>query len=252
MWQEAEKIIASYHCQKYVQSLLDYWESHPPTLGHGLSHILRVVTKIEKIGKTNQFPDIQSLIIGALYHDIYRPAEAKDGEDDQTPGAVISEQILTSLNTPQKTVDVIKDALISHDSWRSQPDAPLFSVILSLADKAAHNPTIVYGYAWASNKQIGKPVYDSHLQAIYAFSKYQLRAWEVIYKHQIPGYELAAQAYITIFDYITKQYYSDPNNQNFFQHLNQIAYTYREEEQAALQVYLPSKTVIRRVMNLCQ
>lgn len=245
------EIIQHLKLEKYVSALLDYWEIHPPQLSHGFSHAIKVAKNVQIIGIKNNFPDIFSLIIGALYHDIYRPVEAKDAEEDQSPGIEITNRILKKLNTPPQTIQKVHDALSTHDSWRGQSDAPLFSVILSLADKAAHDQTTVYGYSWASNKNAGKPVYTNHLQSLYAISKYQTRAWEVIYKHQIPGSELAAKAYLNIFKFISDEYLNDPASTNFFKLLDDLAEVYRNEEITALKTFGRSPASIKKIMQLC-
>jgi HD superfamily phosphohydrolase YqeK len=245
------KIIANRHqCEHLIDAVLEYWENNPPTLGHGFAHILEVAVNGYEFAQKNQYPEPIELFIAGLYHDIYRPAEGKDGEDDQRKGAEISQEILRKHNVAEETVSKLYTALMSHDDWRGTEKVSDYELILSTADKASHNSKIVYGYSWASNKKLEKAFYSSHKQALYAFSKFQLRAWEIFMKHPIIGTEKAIEAYLEIYSDLTKNYLNDLENRHFFDLLDKVAATLRAEEEQTLKAFNQSDEKIQKITVL--
>jgi len=78
----SKKIVDKHGLQRYVDILLDYWEQNPATLGYGFGHVLEVAVEAYEIGEMNDYDKPEHLFIDGLFHDIYRPVESKDGEEE--------------------------------------------------------------------------------------------------------------------------------------------------------------------------
>jgi hypothetical protein len=248
---KAEAIISRYSLKKYLDVLLDYWEVHPTTLGHGFLHVLKVAVNANEVGENNLYKNSEDLFIGSLFHDIYRPAEGKVGEEDQRQGAIITEQLFKENKFSQELTAKVKAMILSHDDWRGSKEPPQFDLLISVADKISHDPGIAYHYAWASNKfskkNTGKPVYYNHLIPLYGFVKYQQRAWEVFMKHPINGTEKAIQSYLRIYRTIADNYLADPEGKNFFAYIDKLADEYRREEIELLRYFGRTEASIKKI-----
>lgn len=250
---KAKKIVEEHDLQKYVDMLLDFWEKHPTTLGHGFEHVLRTAVQGYEIAELNDYPDPEHLFIGGLFHDVHRPAEGEDGEEDQYLSLKISIDLFYNSKIPSEIATKVLHAIESHDNWRGKQDAPQYDVLLSMADKASHSELIAYSYIWSSNKyqieKIGKPVYTSHLQGLYAFGKYQIRAWEVMMKHPVNGVERAIDSYIRIYRTISDNYEQDPTGKEFMSYLENVSSECRAEEQQCLQAFGREESSIAKIMH---
>lgn len=217
---KALKIVKSYRLSQYIDVLTKYWSENPPIPGHGFLHVIQVRVESYIFGKDNNYPKPEYLFLGGLFHDIYRPAEGKHGEEDQTPGADIVEELFRENNLDKKAMELIIGAIKTHDSWRGIDKPPLFDLYLSLGDKASHTTDLVDSYVWINNRkrQIKKkePVYSNHFQTLSQWYKYQPRAWEIFTKYKyVKGIEKCIQKYIDIVKSTISRYEKDPEGVNF-------------------------------------
>jgi len=249
----AQKIIIRHKLQSYVDLLLDYWAENPTTLGHGFSHVLEVAVEAYEIAKLNNYPQPEHLFIGGLFHDIYRPAEGKGGNEDQTLGAKITKDLFDKNKVPEEITQKIYAALISHDDWRGEKQVSIFDLLLSTGDKAAHDFTVTYGYIWASNKfakdKGEKPFFTNHLHDLYLFMQYQMRAWEVFMKHPIKGTERAIAKYLNIYQTTADNYLKDKQAKKFFAYVDKIAEQVRTKEIKYLKFFKVPDAKIKKLMQ---
>src|SRR5690606_14163989 len=107
-------------------------------------------------------------------------------------------------------------------------------------------------YVWSSNnyfiKTTGKPKYNSHLITLYAFNKYQQRAWEIFIKHLIIGTEKAIESYLHIYSETTKAYLNDPNGESFFEYLDKVVRECRDYEKKSLEAFTSDTNLISAVV----
>lgn len=239
----------------YVDVLLSYWKDNPTTLGHGFAHVLSVAIEAVKLGEANNYDNPVELFIGGLFHDIHRPAEGQDGEEDQSKGAAITHKLLEQHGTDHAVIEKVVNMIKSGDKWPDLPQPPLFDLLLSFADKITHTLVIANSYIWASNKYLREhslpSKYTSHLQALYAFNKYQMRAWEIFMKHPINGTELAVEAYNTIICDTINAYRQDPKGEHFDEYIESFAEYYREQEITSLTHMGLSQEDITKLMIRC-
>lgn len=196
-------IISRYRLEDYINVLLDYWESNPPIPGHGFWHILEVAINSYELGILNNYKNPDYLFIGGLFHDIYRPAEGKHGEEDQTYGAEVVKKLFEENKFPTKIKNLITNAILSHDSWRKGGNVNRFDLLLSLGDKAAHRLLLTDSFVWITNRNMETrskfKIYSTHLETLAAFYRYQLRAWEIFMKfNTVIGIEKSIKAYMGI------------------------------------------------------
>ncbi len=101
---------------------------------HGFDHIMRVTRLCEIIG-IRENADMDILIPAALFHDIARPLEEKDGTPHEEEGAKIAVSFLSSIQYEPALIPGITHAIRTHryrsDKWPKTPEAK----ILSDADK---------------------------------------------------------------------------------------------------------------------
>jgi HD superfamily phosphohydrolase YqeK len=239
----------------YVDLLLSHWKENPTTLGHGFAHVLAVAIEAVKLGEANNYNNPVELFIGGLFHDIYRPAEGLDGGEDQSRGAAITHKLLEEHGTNHDIVEKVVNMINSHDEWRDQQNPPILDLIVSIADKISHTPIITNSYVWASNKYLKEhnmpPKYKSHMQTLYAFNKYQMRAWEIFMKHPVTGTELAVESYNTIVCETINAYREDPNGEHFAEYVEAFAQNYREREITYLAHVDLSQEEITKLMIRC-
>lgn len=250
----AKEITDRHNLYKYIDIILDYWTENPTTLGHGFSHVLKVAVEAYELGELNGYGKPENLFIGSLFHDIYRPAEGKDGEEDQTRGASIVKELFTKEKVPDNITKMIMSSILSHDNWAGRKDANVFDIIVSIGDKATHQELIYY-YVWASNKYAedkgGEIKYKNHLEVLYGFVKYQQRAWDIFIKHPIRGIERAVEAYIEGYRKVSDNYKKDRKGKNFQNYLKNQAEEYRKEERKYLELYGRDDRSIKRIMARC-
>ncbi|MFS8131413.1 MAG: HD domain-containing protein [Candidatus Dojkabacteria bacterium] len=252
---EAKNISSKYNLNKYIDILLNYWESNPTSLGHGFSHVLKVAVYSYQLGQRNNYEKPEDLFIGGLFHDIYRPVEDKGGEEDQTKGAEITEKLFLENNIDPDLTSKIKGAILSHDNWIGTDNVPQFDLILSTGDKASHDTLLTDSYVWASikySKEKGQsPVFKNHLDTLSLFMKYQQRAWSLFKKHQIEGTELAIEAYIKINEKTFKEWRNDTKGDHFEDYINNNAETFRKVETEYLKAFDRNENSIKKIMTNC-
>lgn len=228
-----KEILEQYNLKTYLDPLVEHWTKTPPTLGHGPLHAFRVAVNGYELARLNDYNAPEEVFVIGLFHDIHRPAEGKDGEEDQTLGAKFSEKILKENGSEKDLIDKVLYCINSHDDWRDEESPKKYALYFSFADKSTHKP-VIYEYAYASNKTLasnGKPIrYTSHLAIYAAFTKYQLRAWEIFQKFDIKGKERAIDAYVDGYREVGLNYQEDPKGENFERYLEKTAIEYQKEE----------------------
>jgi len=217
--------------------------------------VIKVAVEAYEIGKLNKYDHPEYLFVGGLFHDVHRPAEGEDGEEDQYLSLKITIDLFYKANIPASIATKVLHAIESHDNWRGRKQIPQFDLLLSTADKAAMSPIISYGYVWASNKysaeKIGKPIYTSHLQLIYAFLKYQQRAWEIFIKHPVKGTERAINAYLDTNEVLFENFKKQKTEKQFFAYVEALVETFRAEETRYIKHFTKDKNSVGLIMKRC-
>ena len=163
--------------------LANYLPEHPPSLAHGYSHFRKVTQHCcdlsEKIGVER--PDLMYVV--GLYHDVYRPAEGKDGkEDHESKGAEIIRDNLALVLSPNDLGAVVS-TLVGHDKAIITGRGTREMIILSLADKVDMSAQRCVAYAWASNKNARSAnetiPYPSFKSILEFFRRYRTKADQV-------------------------------------------------------------------------
>ena len=251
----SKEIVEKYNLQKYVDILLNYWEKNPPTLGHGFNHVIKTAVESFDIAQLNNYHSPQELFIGGLFHDIFRPAETGEGTEDQTKGAEIAKNLFIENSIDENITQKVIGAILSHDDWRGTENPPEFDVLLSYGDKISHDMSVTYGYIWSVNKftksKLGKPKFTNHLFPLYAFLKYEQRAWEIFIKHPIKGSDKAIDSYIYINQTTMNNYKNDKSAENFSNYVEEIAEEYRINEKSYLAAFNRSSKSIENLMKNC-
>ncbi len=101
---------------------------------HGLDHVMRVTSLAERIGRT-EGADLDILIPAALFHDIARPVEKKDGTPHEEKGAEMAELFLTGIHYDESLIPPIVHAIRTHRFRSDKKPGTLEAKILSDADK---------------------------------------------------------------------------------------------------------------------
>ena len=217
---KSKEILNKYSLDTHVKALLDYWEANNPTPGHGFLHVLTTGVNSFELGKLNKYNHPQYLFLGGLFHDIYRPAEGKHGEEDQAYGAVVVGELFQKNNFSCEIKDLIVSAIQNHDNWKESKNPPVFELLLSIGDKASHNTLLTDSYVWINNRRMEiktEPcIYTNHLETLSSFYKYQQRAWQIFTRYKnIKGIERAIIAYMDIVTTTISRYKEDPNGDSF-------------------------------------
>lgn len=114
--------------RRYVEETMDRPGSH------GLDHVLRVVHLCEVIGKEER-ADMKVLLPAALFHDIARDVEEKEGIPHEVAGAEHAERYLRSIGYDGDRILAISHAIRSHRFSTGCEPETLEAKILSDADK---------------------------------------------------------------------------------------------------------------------
>lgn len=213
--------IAEHHkLSKFIDVLIEYWGENPPIPGHGFVHVIQVAVESYAFGEENNYEKPEYLFLGGLFHDIYRPAEGKHGEEDQTPGADVVKELFQKNNLDKAAMKLIVGVIKTHDNWRGTDNPPVFDLYLSLGDKASHTQYLVDSYVWINNRKRflmkKEPVYSNHLQTLTQWYRYQPRAWEIFTKYNhVKGVEKSIQKYLDIVKSTIQRYEEDPEGLNF-------------------------------------
>lgn len=250
----AKKIISQYNLEKYIEILLDYWEKHPTSAGHGFAHVLKVAQNSFELGVKNNYENPDELFVGGLFHDIYRPIRDEGGNEDQTKGADITRKLFEEKDIDKKLTSKVVSMILSHDSWRDSNQPPMLDLLISVGDKISHSALIAYSYVWASNKfaeeQGKEKMFSNHFHTLYVFNKYQQRAWDIFMKFNkiVNGMDQAIESYLNIYSEATKNHLDDPKGERFNEKVLEYIKRYNEEEKAALKAFDLRDDRIKKLM----
>jgi hypothetical protein len=250
----ATEIIIKHNLQRYLSAFAEYLVKNPPQLGHGFAHAIDVAIASYDLAILNRFEHPEYLFIGGLFHDIYRPSLGEAAQEDQTPGADISKQILQDLNAPQELIDYIYHALKTHDEWRKESQAPVFDLLLSIGDKIAYDARNGYAYTWSSTKlvkSLGKSMpYNTHQEAMRYFVVYQQRAWEIFTKFdkQIIGMNRAVESYLKAYQLYGDAIRFDPGNLQYWNYVVTQAKLCHEYECAIIRGLINEEGKLKLIM----
>jgi HD superfamily phosphohydrolase YqeK len=237
----------------YVDALLNYWEENPvSSLGHGFGHVLEVAVEAYELAKLNQYDDPKLLFLAGLYHDVYRPAEGKDGEEDHhNKGFSEVEKILSTIEVDELFFKEFKIA--TSDKWKTSAEPPLFPSILFIADKIALNSRMADAYAWASNDyalmNIKDLPYQTPYQTLNGYVKYMSKIIELVLKLDLIGKEPAISNYVEVLNHCLRMCFNDPEGKNYQNYLDTVADMYREKEMKYLQAFGRSKESIKKIIH---
>jgi len=251
----AAEIIQKYSLQEYLKEFTLYFSKHPPQLGHGFGHAIDVAIASYDLAVLNNYVNPEYLFIGGLFHDIYRPSLGEAAQEDQTPGAKISKNILEKLNAPTKLIESIYHALKTHDDWRKEEIAPTFDLLLSIGDKIAYHARNGYSYTWSSSKMVkslGREMpYNTHHEAMKYFVIYQQRAWEIFTKfdNQILGMDKAVESYLTAYQLYGDAIRFDPTNLQYWNYVVTQARLCHEYECSLIRGLLKDENMLRLIMS---
>jgi len=175
-----------------------YFQTHPPTLGHGYSHLKKVARLSYQLAIKNAFQKPELAYISGLLHDLYRPAMGQAGQEDhEAITAKEAEKILAKTLLASETEKII-NAILNHDEIIQKNKATLLMKILSIADKTDMSFQRAVAYTWASNhylKTKGKIGYKNFMETMRDFCHYQVKAWKVFLAVEIKGVNQAVEAY---------------------------------------------------------
>ena len=101
---------------------------------HGFDHVMRVTRLCEFIGIKKQ-ADMDILVPAALFHDIARPREEKDGTPHEEEGAKNAGIFLSSIEYDPALIDSITNAIRTHRYRSVDKPGNLEAKILADADK---------------------------------------------------------------------------------------------------------------------
>jgi len=119
----------------HLQKIHTYVKSAFSASGsHGFDHVMRVTCLCEMIGK-KEHANMDILIPAALFHDIARPLEKKDGTPHEEEGAKIAESFLSSIHYEPALIPPIAGAIRTHRYRSDQKPKTPEAKILSDADK---------------------------------------------------------------------------------------------------------------------
>jgi hypothetical protein len=249
----AKEIINLHSLEPYIQSLLDLWvDSEPPSLGHGFGHVLEVAVECYELAQINSYEYPQELFIAGLFHDVYRPAEGKDGrEDHHQKSCELSLQILESLDAKPEYIERFKFAL--SDDWKKMEELDDFSSLLFLGDKSRLNREMADAYAWASNNYClnnGKEiVYKSALHTMNGFVNYFHKIIPILLKIKLDGTGKIIDNFVEIVISLKDQHKMDPKGSNFQEYLEKKAREFSKKEKKYLKEFIKSDTKLKSLLN---
>ena len=116
----------------------------------------------------------------------------------------------------------------------------------------SHKNIILY-YVWSSNKytksKFNTLAYKNYLDVIFAFVKYQVRAWDIFKKYPGPQTNIALEVYLDMYKLFIELYYSDKLGIGFINKIEDYAKICRKEEMLFLTEFGRSKESIKRIMK---
>jgi hypothetical protein len=157
--------------------LANYLPEHPPSLAHGYSHFMKVTADCCLLAeKSGERSDLMYVV--GLCHDIYRPAEGKDGKEDHEVrgGEIVREKF--ELVLPPNDLDLVVSTIVNHDEAIKEGRGTKMMKILTLSDKSDMSAQRCIAYAWASNKNSmpGNIKYPSFKSIFDFFCNYRRKA----------------------------------------------------------------------------
>lgn len=252
---QTKEIVVKHNLEKFIDILVDYWAENPPTLGHGFHHVLRVAVEAYQLGIENDYEAPEDLFVGGLFHDIHRPTESGEGNEDQTLGAEIVKKLFSKNEIDSDLTSKVVAMINSHDNWRHQENPPQYDLLISVADKICMNSLLSDSYVWAVNNHAleggNKPILTSHFTNLANWLNYQTRAWEIFknYRQQVTGIEAAIASYIESTKDAFKKYENDPRDENFFAYFESRAKEATQLEEEYLQEFLEDNQKIAAIME---
>lgn len=177
----------------------NYLADHPPTLGHGYSHLKKVARLAYQLAIKNAFNGPEIAYVAGFFHDLYRPAMGEAGQEEHEEiTARETEELLKRTSFAKKTKE-IELAILNHDeAIQAGKSTPLME-ILSIADKTDMSFQRAVCYSWASNRYLrekGKIAYTSFMETMRDFCFFQVKAWKVFLAVDIKGVKQATEAYL--------------------------------------------------------
>ena len=250
----AKAIISEHALEQYVTVLLDYWAEHPPSLGHGFAHALRVANRAYAYGEQYEMEHPEYLFVIGFLHDIYRPARGEDGKEDHTGGAEIIRGLFDKPKFTKELIDRVVFYISTHESLVGEKEPPLDALLVAVADATDLDTEKGYAYIWSSNiflvRQGKKPAFRNYFEALYAFKKYQTESWELFaeYRLQYLIVEDAIQRFIRTEQDLVSDYLSDMNGESFEKHVYAHAYNCVMIEHNALAVFVDDEEKLRAIL----
>lgn len=250
----AIEIINTHSLDSYVQSLLNLWmDTEPPSLGHGFGHVLEVAVECYELALLNKYENPQELFIAGLLHDVYRPAEGKDGQEDHHQKSYeLSLKILESLNAEPEFIKKFKNAL--SDEWKQSEKLDEFACLLFLGDKACLDRRMADAYAWESNNYCvinGKEsVYKSALHTMIGFVQYFHKILPLLLKIELKGKDKIIDNFVEIVTSLQNQHRMDPLGNSFQEYLENEARKFSQKERKYLSEFIKSDTQLQKLLKL--
>jgi HD superfamily phosphodiesterase len=177
----------------------NYLANHPPTLGHGYSHLKKVARNAYSLALKNCYSEPEIAYVSGLLHDLYRPAMGQAGQEEHGKiAAKESKKLLVKTKFAPKS-NQITGAILNPDENIQKQRATFLMKIISIADKIDMSFQRAVAYTWASNhflKPEKKLAYGSFIETMRDFCHFQVKAWKVFLVVEIEGVREAIDAYI--------------------------------------------------------
>ncbi len=250
---KAKEIIHSHDLEPYVQSLLRLWiDTSPPSIGHGFGHVLEVAVESYELALLNKYEKPEELFIAGLLHDVYRPAEGKDGQEDHHQRSYeLALKILEGLKSEANFVTKFKYAL--SDEWKQSQKLDKFSCLLFLGDKARLDRNMADAYAWASNvycilngKQI---VYKTALHTMNGYVQYFHKILPMLLKIELDGRDVIIDNFVEIITSLKLQYKIDPAGKDFQKYLEKEARKFSDKERKYLKEFVRNDSELNKLLE---
>ncbi len=141
-----------------IDQARDWYDEGDPV--HGLSHVLRVLSLAERMGK-EMGADIDVLRAAALLHDASgaHPGEGADRQSHEQMSALFAGEVLKKEGWDQTRIDAVQHCIRAHRFRSNEPPVTLEAKILFDADKldvmGAFGAARTIGYAL----QAGQPFF---------------------------------------------------------------------------------------------
>jgi HD superfamily phosphohydrolase YqeK len=250
---KAKEIIHGNDLEPYVQSLLKLWiDTNPPSIGHGFGHVLEVAVESYELAQLNRYEKPQELFIAGLLHDVYRPAEGKDGQEDHHQRSYeLALKILEGMKSEANFVTKFKYAL--SDEWKQGENLDEFASILFLGDKSCLDRRMADAYAWASNKYCeinGKDlVYKSALSTMNGFVHYFHKIIPMLLKIDLKGKDKIIDNFVEIVSSLRNQHVMDPSGKDFQKYLETEAKKFSNKEKKYLSEFIKREKDINKLLG---